>query len=91
MFDEIFGKLGNFWVSDNDKEIVPGYINQNNNNFEISFVNVDFNDYDDDYILLNGVVENKKLSLIIINDPIKSTHAKVINNTYYIKYFNYIC
>ena len=51
---------------------------------------VDFNDYDDDYILLNGVVENKKLSLIIINDPIKSTHAKVINNTYYIKY-QFIC
>ena len=86
MFDEIFGKLGNFWVSDNDKEIVPGYINQKNNDFEISFVNVDFNDYDDDYILLNGVVENKKLSLIIINNPIKSTHAKVINNTYYIRY-----
>ena len=87
MFDEIFGKLGNFWVSDNDKEIDPGYINQNNNDFDISFVNVDFNDYDDDYILLNGVVENKKLSLIIINNPIKSTYAKVINNTYYISYF----
>ena len=86
MFDEIFGKLGNFWVSDNDKERVPGQINQNDSDFEISFVNVDFNDYDDDYILLNGVVENKKLSLIIINDPIKSTYAKVINNTYYIRY-----
>ncbi|WP_296887123.1 HEPN domain-containing protein [uncultured Methanobrevibacter sp.] len=86
MFDEIFGKLGTFWVSDNDKKIVSGQINQNNNDFEISFVNVDFDVYDDDYILLNGIVENKKLSLIIINDPIKFTHAKVINNTYYIKY-----
>ena len=54
MFNVIFEKLGNFWVSENDKQIFPGQINQNNNNFEISFVDVDFNNYDDDYILLNG-------------------------------------
>ena len=86
MFNVLFEKLGNFWVSDNDKQVFPGQINQNNNNFEISFVDVDFNNYDDDYILLNGIIENKKLSLIIINAPIKSTYAKVINNTYYIEY-----
>ena len=86
MFNQILGKLGNFWVENNNKKTAPGQINQNNNDFEISFVNVTFNDYDEDYILLNGIIENKKLSLIIINDPIKSTQAKVINNTYHIKY-----
>ena len=85
MFNEIIGKLGNFWVADNVEEIFPGQINQNNN-FEISFVNVNFNDYNEDYILLNGIVENKKISLIIINNPIISTHAKVENNTYFITY-----
>ena len=85
MFDEIFGKLGVFWVSNNDKKS-DGVINQNNNSFTISFVNEDFDVYDDDYILLNGIVENKKLSLIILNNPIKYSIAKVMNVTYSIKY-----
>ena len=87
MFKEIIGKLGNFWVGDNVEENFSGQINQNNNNaFEISFINVNFNNYNENHILLNGIVGNKKLSLIIINNPIKSTYAKVENNTYYITY-----
>ena len=87
MFKEIIGKLGNFWVGDNVEENFSGQINQNNNNaFEISFINVNFNNYNENHILLNGIVGNKKLSLIIINNPIKSTYAKVENNTFYITY-----
>lgn len=71
MFNVIFEKLGNFWASDNDKQVFSGQINQNNNNFEISFVDVDFNNYDDDYILINGIIGNKKLSLIILMHQLK--------------------
>ena len=87
MFNKLLNKLGEFWIVDDKKNKIPGVLDQNTNSYEISFVNVNFNEYDDDYLLLNGVVENKKLSLIIINDPIKNTIANVRNTTYYIKYF----
>lgn len=87
MFNELLNKLGEFWVADDKEHKIPGVLDQNTNSYEISFVNVNFNEYDEDYLLLNGVVENKKLSLIIINDPIKNTIANVRNTTYYIRYF----
>ena len=86
MFNESLDKLGEFWVADNKEHKIPGVLNQNTNSYEISFVNVNFNEYDEDYLLINGVVENKKLSLIIINNPIRSIHANVRNTTYYIRY-----
>lgn len=87
MFNGLLNKLGEFWVADDEEHKIPGVLDQNTNSYEISFVNVNFNEYDEDYLLLNGVVENKKLSLIIINDPIKNTIANVRNTTYYIRYF----
>lgn len=87
MFNELLNKLGEFWIADDEEHKIPGVLDQNTNSYEISFVNVNFNEYDEDYLLLNGIIENKKLSLIIINDPIRSKYANARNTTYYIRYF----
>lgn len=87
MFNELLNKLGEFWIADDEEHKIPDVLDQNTNSYEISFVNVNFNEYDEDYLLLNGIIENKKLSLIIINDPIRSKYANVRNTTYYIRYF----
>lgn len=84
MFDELLKILGEFGLLMIKKIKFLEYL-INNNSYEISFVNINFNNYNDYYLLLNRVVENKKLSSIIINNPIKSTIASVKNTTYYIR------
>lgn len=86
MFEDILENLGKFWIPDNPDESFTGKISKNNNQYEISVVNVNFKDYKCDYLLLNGYIKTKKLSLVILNDPIKGSHSRVANNTYYIRF-----
>lgn len=76
-------KIGKFWISEH--EIFKGILNKNKGRYEFTILDKIF-DSSKDYILINGTIENYKLSFILINKPVESKLTfNEFRKTYYVK------
>ena len=74
MYEAILNKLGLFWIEEDEENQFQGMLAKNNNNFSFTTLNENFEE-DDDFILINGVIYNHKISFLIINYPIETTNS----------------
>ena len=81
MNEFIIGKIGKFWTNVSE---FPGILNKIQGRYEFTILDKNFNN-SDDYILINGTIEDYKLSIILINKTIESKFSFNELNTYYVK------
>ena len=82
MNDFITDKIGKFWTNIDEFQ---GILTKNHNNYEFTILDKIF-DNSEDYILVNGIIENYKLSFILINKPVESKFTfKEVRKTFRIK------
>lgn len=82
MNEFITDKIGKFWTNIGEFQ---GILNKNHGKYEFTILDKIF-DNSDDFILVNGIIENYKLSFILINKPVESKFTfNEVRNTYYIK------
>ena len=78
MIDEILNTLGLFEFGENSFD---GIISKNNGNLEFTVLNTIFKS-DDDYLLINGYVNGKKVSFVMFNYPIVISTNQTRKETY---------
>jgi len=82
MNEFITDKIGKFWTNIGEFQ---GILNKNYEKYEFTILDKIFDNFDD-YILVNGIIENYKLSFILINKPVESKFTfNEVRNTYYVK------
>ncbi len=70
---KMFNKIGVFNFNNDE---FYGQIIKNNDNLEFNVINYQFNSKDI-YLIVNGIVDDKDVSLIIFNESISASFAKV--------------
>lgn len=90
MYEDITNKFGLFWIEEDENNQFEGMIKKNKEDFTFSTLNKDFKEYGD-FVLINGVIYNHKISFLIINYPIETTNSVCANNflsekTFFITY-----
>lgn len=69
MFNINEKQIGKFWVENHEKECFHGNINFNTKDFILELIDPNFNSPKDEKVLINGIIDNKPISFILINHP----------------------
>lgn len=85
MLKDITGKMGKFWLPDDDT-CFNGILEKENGNFVFKTSEKNFEAFEQDYILINGMVENSEMTLIFFKIMSEVTFAEVSNMNYSILY-----
>ena len=86
MLKNITNKMGEFWLPEDETNYFNGQIEKENENFTFKTIEKNFKTYNQNYILVNGIVENRELTLIIFKMITSGTFATVSDMQYPILY-----